>query len=114
MVKGRSDKKFCNDFCRNAFNNKLNCDQNNYMRNVNNILRRNRRILKKLFPASEEMVRITKQKLNSKGFLPEYFTHTTTTKRGKMYYCCYDYAYQPLKSGSCVVIKTRFHAKMPS
>ncbi len=79
------------------------------MRNVNNILRRNRRILKKLFPPSGETVRITKQKLDSKGFLPEYFTHTTTNKNGRMYYCCYDYAYQQLKSGGCVIVK--FHAK---
>jgi predicted nucleic acid-binding Zn ribbon protein len=42
---GRSDKKFCNDACRNAYNNKQNKDSNNLMRNINNKLRKNYRIL---------------------------------------------------------------------
>jgi len=41
---GRADKKFCSDQCRSAFNNKLNSDHSQFMRNVNNILRKNRRI----------------------------------------------------------------------
>lgn len=44
-LKGRLDKKFCDDYCRNNYNNRLNSDQSNYVRNVNNILRKNRRIL---------------------------------------------------------------------
>jgi hypothetical protein len=34
------DKKFCSDGCRNAYNNKINKDSNNYMRNTNNKLRK--------------------------------------------------------------------------
>ena len=49
-IKGRSDKKFCNDICRNSYNNKLNSDTTNYVRNVNNILRKNRRVLEELIP----------------------------------------------------------------
>ena len=45
---GRSDKKFCTDACRNHFNNKQNADQMNYIRSVNNTLRKNRRILENL------------------------------------------------------------------
>ena len=41
---GREDKKFCSDGCRNAYNNKMNKDQNNLMRNINNKLRKNYRI----------------------------------------------------------------------
>jgi hypothetical protein len=37
-IVGREDKKFC-DGCRNAYNNKINKD-NNYMRNTNNKLRK--------------------------------------------------------------------------
>ena len=42
---GRSDKKFCNDACRNSYNNKQNKDSSNLMRNINNKLRKNFRIL---------------------------------------------------------------------
>jgi predicted nucleic acid-binding Zn ribbon protein len=34
-------QKFCSDGCRNAYNNKINKDSNNYMRNINNKLRKN-------------------------------------------------------------------------
>jgi len=40
---GRSDKKFCDDQCRNDYNNKLNSDENNFMR-------KNRKILKAICP----------------------------------------------------------------
>ena len=43
-IKGRIDKKFCSDYCRNAYNNKLNKDSNNLVRNTNNRLRKNYRI----------------------------------------------------------------------
>jgi hypothetical protein len=45
---GREDKKFCSDGCRNAYNNKINKDSNNYMHNTNNKLRKNYRVLSEL------------------------------------------------------------------
>jgi hypothetical protein len=47
-IVGREDKKFCSDGCRNAYNNKINKDSNNYMRNTNNKLRKNYRVLSEL------------------------------------------------------------------
>ncbi len=44
-IKGRTDKKFCDDSCRNNYNNRLNSDATPLIRNINNILRKNRRIL---------------------------------------------------------------------
>ena len=61
---GRADKKFCSDLCRNAYNNKLNSDQVNYVRNINNILRKNRRIIEDLLP--EETATVSQQKLMEK------------------------------------------------
>ena len=45
---GREDKKFCCDCCRNSYNNKINKDTNNFMRNINNTLRKNYRILSEI------------------------------------------------------------------
>ena len=53
---GRADKKFCSDQCRSAFNNRLNKDATNFMRNINNILRKNRRILAELNPSGKTTV----------------------------------------------------------
>ena len=49
-IVGREDKKFCSDGCRNAYNNKINKDSTNYMRNINNKLRKNYRVLAELNP----------------------------------------------------------------
>ena len=60
-IVGREDKKFCSDGCRNAYNNKMNKDHTNLMRNINNKLRKNYRILTELNP--EGKTKATKNKL---------------------------------------------------
>ena len=102
-VKGRQDKKFCSDQCRNAYNNKLNSDQNNYVRNVNNILRKNRRILSELTPNGK--AKANKEKLLAKGFDFNFFTNTYTTKAGATYYFCYEYGYLPLPDGYYALVQ---------
>ena len=47
-VKGRADKKFCNDYCRNEYNNGLKSSTTNLVRNINNALGKNRRVLETL------------------------------------------------------------------
>lgn len=95
-LKGRADKKFCDDNCRNSHNNQKNSDVNKVMRNVNNRLRKNRRILSELIPTNEEMAKVHKDKLNQKGFNFKYFTHLYTTKKGKVYHFVYDLGYLDL------------------
>ena len=81
VIKGRIDKKFCSDMCRNAYNNKQNSDSNNYVRNINNSLRKNRRILEETLQG--EKTTVAKQKLIDKGFNFNYHTNISTTKTGK-------------------------------
>ena len=45
VLMGRADKKFCNDQCRNAYNNNANKESSNLIRKVNNRLRKNYKIL---------------------------------------------------------------------
>lgn len=92
---GRVDKKFCSDQCRNNFNNRLKRDETNYIRNVNNILRKNRRILQDLNP--NEKAKVSRTKLQMKGFNFDYFTNTYTTKANRIYYYCYDQGYLPIE-----------------
>src|SRR6267378_4357812 len=88
-IKGRVDKKFCSDLCRNSYNNRLNSDKTNLVRNVNNTLRKNRRILSGLVP--EETKKVHRSKLQDKGFNFTYQTSLYTTKKGDTYYFCYEY-----------------------
>ncbi len=89
---GRSDKKFCSDQCRNTYNNKLNSDATNTVRNINNILRKNRRVLESLNKQSGKTM-VARETLLTNGFNFTYHTHTYTTKRGDVYRFCYEQGY---------------------
>lgn len=97
VIKGRVDKKFCSDQCRNSFNNSQNGLSNNYIRNINNVLRKNRRILLQLTPNDKS--KVSRNKLSEKGFKFNFYTNTYTTQKGVTYYFCYDYGYLPLENG---------------
>lgn len=100
---GRVDKKFCSDYCRNAYHNNLNKDRKNLVRNVNNRLRKNYRILEECNPT--EKTTTTKNRLLTKGFNFDYITSIYTTKSGKVYYFVYDQGYLPLDNGIYALVK---------
>lgn len=104
-LKGRSDKKFCDDYCRATYNNELKGAANNYMRNVNNALGKNRRILESLIPAGEQKVKIKLDKLLHQGFQFKYCTHIYTNHKGNAYQFCYEYGYLPLENNWYLVVK---------
>ncbi len=102
-IMGRVDKKFCSDACRNAYNNKLKRYENNVVRNVNNTLKKNRRIIEELTPEGKSKVH--KDQLVKKGFDFDYFTNIYTTKAGTVYYFCYEYGYLPLGNDFYALVK---------
>lgn len=106
-IRGRSDKKFCNDYCRNTFNNNLKASANNLVRNINNTLGKNRRILESLFEKEEEITKTTKEKLLQKGFQFKFFTHTYINKKGNVYFFCYDLGYLPLERDWYLLVKRK-------
>jgi hypothetical protein len=106
---GRLDKKFCNDACRNNYNNRLNSDQYSFIRNINNILRKNRRILEKLNPDGK--TKISQKKLLAQGLNFDYFTHVYTTQNGHNYRFCYDQGYLLLDNEEILLVKKEEHGK---
>lgn len=102
-VIGRTDKKFCSDYCRNAYNNRVNKDAKNLIRNVNNRLRKNWRILEELNP--DDKTKVTRSKLIEKGFDFSYHTSTYTTKVGKTYFFVYNQGYLPLDNDYYALVK---------
>lgn len=103
-ILGRVDKKFCSDYCRNAYNNKLNKDSKNLIRNINNRLRKNYRVLDS-FTLKEGKTKTTKNKLIDKGFSFDYFTSLYTTQKGTVYYFVYDLGYLPLDNDYYMIVK---------
>jgi predicted nucleic acid-binding Zn ribbon protein len=102
---GRSDKKFCNDACRNAYNNKQNKDSTNLMRNMNNKLRKNYRILVEI--NTDGKTKITRSKLESLGFDFDYFTNLKVYKNGSEYKFIYDYGYKLLEDDFVLIVKNQ-------
>ena len=108
-LKGRVDKKFCDDYCRNNYNNqqKAKGSHSNLVRNINNALLKNRKVLESILPDTEETARANKDKLQRLGFQFKYLTHIYTTKTGKTYYYCYDYGYLPLDNDWFLIVKKK-------
>jgi hypothetical protein len=101
-IKGRADKKFCNDICRNNYNNRLNSDSSNLVRRINAILRKNRRILQELNP--DEKTSVHRDRLTERGINFNYITSIYTTKKGSVYYFCYEYGYLPLENDYYMIV----------
>ncbi len=102
-IRGRSDKKFCSDYCRNAFNNRVNTDSKNLLRNTNNRLRKNYKTLSELNKTGK--TKISKNKLIDKSFDFKLFTTIYTTKTGNVYYYVYDQGYLKLENDYYMLIK---------
>lgn len=102
-LKGRSDKKFCDDQCRSNYNNRQYSENTAYMRRINSILKRNRRIMEELNP--EGKAKSTRKKLLARGFSFEYFTNTYQTQTGNTYFFCYEAGYLLLANDEVLIVR---------
>ena len=106
-IHGRADKKFCNDYCRNTHHNLANSDSNNYIRNINYCLRKNRRILESLLLPASQIAKTSRQTLQNKGFSFNHFTHVHTNKKRAKYLFCYDYGYRIFKKEQIIIVRNK-------
>lgn len=102
-VVGRIDKKFCSDYCRNTYNNKVNKESKNLIRNTNNRLRKNYKILTELNTTGK--TKVTRRKLFDKNFDFRLFTSTYTTKKGNVYFYVYNQGYLELENELYLLVK---------
>jgi len=108
-LRGRKDQKFCSDQCRNTYNNRLHEDANNYVRRVNNILRKNRRILAQLNPKGKIIV--DGIRLAEEGFNFHYYTNVYETKQGESYFFCYDQGYKRVERDQYMLVVKQDYVK---
>ncbi len=102
-IKGRADKKFCDDQCRSNYNNTLKADDSKEVKRINSILFKNRKILAYLNP--EGKIKVSKRKLEQAGFNFSFFTHQYHTAKGAVYIFCYDYGYLPLENDWYLLVR---------
>ena len=89
--RGRIDKKFCCAACRSQHYNRVNRSDANYIRSINSILKKNRKILKELNKNGSK--KIHREVMAEKGFNFSYFTNEYVTQKGKRYRFCYEEGY---------------------
>lgn len=104
-IRGRTDKKFCNDQCRNSYHNRMKSEINALVRRINKSLRHNRYVLSRMIPESKGKTTVPKTKLVNAGFNFTYHTHIYTSKNGHTYYFCYEYGYRPLEKEVYMLVK---------
>lgn len=101
VLVGRSDKKYCNDQCRALAHHKTRKTDDKAVYFINQILKTNRNILKRINPSGKTTIR--KSYLLAHGFDFRFFTHIYKTKNNT-YFFCYEYGYMPLVAEKKVVI----------
>lgn len=106
-LKGRADKKFCDDFCRNQYNNSMKSGPEKLIRNINAILRKNRKILQEQLKLTEKTIAVHRDKLRLSGFQFKYMTSQYQTKKGLTYFFCYDYGYLLLENDWLLVVRKK-------
>jgi hypothetical protein len=108
-LRGRADKKFCDDYCRSNYNNlqKIKDKPDEFVKGINNTLLKNRKILLSILPETEEMAKVTADKLLEKGFVFKYHTHTYKNKKDQVYFFCYEYGYLPLGENWYLVVRRK-------
>ncbi len=100
---GRSDKKFCDDLCRTAYHNRQNKEDTDFIRNVQSILRKNRKILAGLNRDGDKVMQ--KQVLIAQGFNFDFHTNSFQTPEGKTCFYCFDYGYSDENDGQVEILK---------
>lgn len=104
-VRGRSDKKFCNDGCRNDYHNKITRTDNITVRNVNHALARNRNLLKQRLENKETTI-CSRLLLMNDGFHFDFITGIKSKENRTICYC-YEYGYYLINQTTIKIINDK-------
>ncbi|WP_432711818.1 hypothetical protein [Pedobacter sp.] len=102
-VKGRADKKFCDDQCRSSYYNRHKAEENSTTTAINQVLKKNRKLLMQFNPEGKTI--ILKNSLIAAGFNLHYHTHMEQDKLGHTYIYCYEYGYLDIGQDQFLLVK---------
>ncbi|TDQ10147.1 hypothetical protein [Pedobacter metabolipauper] len=104
IIKGRADKKFCDDSCRSNYNYFRNgAEEITLVRYINSALKKNRGILKSF--DIEADTKVEKGSLLAKGFDFGYFTSIFENEKLNRCYFCYEMGYLVINEYEILLIK---------
>ena len=105
ILRGRTDKRFCNDQCRSRYNYYQRNLNANIVVNINKTLKKNRDILKNFSTAGKS--KIAKQTLIDKGFNFDYLTSIYSINNREIYCYCYEMGYVVIDDAEVILIGKR-------
>jgi len=103
-LRGRIDKKSCDAGCKGEYNNRLQRQERTEINQIDLILKRNRRILKRSLGSGSSRLVPTRELLQQ-GLRFEYYTHHYENRKGDRYSFCYDFGYLEVGQGMCLVVR---------
>jgi len=92
----------------------LKTGKNLYVRYINKVLKRNRRVLEALCPPNKKQFKVSKERLMRLGFSLEFFTHSETDENGEISRYSYEFGYVPIEDDQFLVTKRRDELKTPA
>jgi hypothetical protein len=104
LLRGRSDKLYCDDACRNSYFNEQKKNDHQAIRAVDLALKKNRRILRDIL-GDNKTRSVTEKQLLQKGYDFRYHTHFFATKNEDRYCFCYDYGWLAREDNKYMVVK---------
>lgn len=102
-LSGRSDKKFCSNYCRATFHNRKSALDFKEIKTINKILKKNRQLL--YDKMNSEKLEFTLKEMEEKGFNFHYLTSYCEIKSDLFCKFCYEIGYLPIG-------KNRFKIKL--
>lgn len=105
IIRGRTDKKFCDDYCRSAYNNKHATTKLSNVRAITNKIIKNRRILEKW--ATKKRNPVSLYDLLSDGLSLSYATEYIHQPVGNPHIYCFEFGYQLLPGNQCRILKPK-------
>ena len=94
---GRSDKKFCDSACKDGYYNERKGDERGEIRAIDLVLKKNRRVLKKLYDFKKPEKKFSREAMIRDGFEFGFLTHIAVTRiKGNEIIFCYDYGYREI------------------
>ncbi len=114
-LRGRKDKKFCNDSCRSVYHNEQPKipDNKELIRSVNHLLLRNRMILEKLSGESMTQTQTRVDRMYVEGFQFGFHTHRLQSTNGDVYFFCYDIGYHLQEDGMVFISNNKEAVLLP-
>lgn len=106
-LKGRVDKKFCSQACKNYYHVSLRRVTKNVAKSIDAILHRNRSILLEILGKNNIQKKVKRIYLAEKRFNFKYHTHFNINSNGKTYYFIYDIAWMEFSDDEILIIRKR-------